>query len=194
MNDKELSEVGEQIVKQKRPKKSEQMSVQTDPGDNSKYVGLTMELFKMPKIDLHDSQAVEERLEEFFQLYYAADMKPTVVGMAMALGIDRRRLWEIKTGAMVGGTTPIELPTATLDSIKRAYNFMENLWEMYMQNGKINPVSGIFLGKNNFGYQDKTEMVLTPNSRTDSDYDAEDIKKRYLTDSTTFDSDSDSDS
>ena len=37
-------------------------------------------------------------------------------------------------------------------------------------------------------------MVLTPNSRTDSDYDAEDIKKRYLTDSTTFDSDSDSDS
>lgn len=194
MNDKELSEVGEQIFKQKRPKKSEQMSVQTDPGDNSKYVGLTMELFKMPKIDLHDSQAVEKRLEEFFQLYYAADMKPTVVGMAMALGIDRRRLWEIKTGAMVGGTTPIELPTATLDSIKRAYNFMENLWEMYMQNGKINPVSGIFLGKNNFGYQDKTEMVLTPNSRTDSDYDAEDIKKRYLTDSTTFDSDSDSDS
>lgn len=194
MNDKELSEVGEHIVKQKRPKKSEQMSVQTDPGDNSKYVGLTMELFKMPKIDLHDSQAVEERLEEFFQLHYAADMKPTVVGMAMALGIDRRRLWEIKTGAMVGGTTPIELPTATLDSIKRAYNFMENLWEMYMQNGKINPVSGIFLGKNNFGYQDKTEMVLTPNSRTDSDYDAEDIKKRYLTDSTTFDSDSDSDS
>lgn len=194
MDDKELSEMGEQIVKQKRPKKSEQMSVQTDPGDNAKYVGLTMELFKMPKIDLHDSQAVEERLEEFFQLYYAADMKPTVVGMAMALGIDRRRLWEIKTGAMVGGTTPIELPTATLDSIKRAYNFMENLWEMYMQNGKINPVSGIFLGKNNFGYQDKTEMVLTPNSRTDSDYDAEDIKKRYLTDSTTFDSDSDSDS
>ena len=65
---------------------------------------------------------------------------------------------------------------------------------LIMQNGKINPVSGIFLGKNNFGYQDKTEMVLTPNSRNDSDYDAEDIKKRYLTDSTTFDSDSDSDS
>lgn len=71
---------------------------------------------------------------------------------------------------------------------------MENLWEMYMQNGKINPVSGIFLGKNNFGYQDKTEMVLTPNTRNDSDYDAEDIKKRYLTDSATIDSDSDSDS
>ena len=71
---------------------------------------------------------------------------------------------------------------------------MENLWEMYMQNGKIHPVSGIFLGKNNFGYQDKTEMVLTPNQRNDSDYDADDIRKRYLTDSATIDSDSDSDS
>lgn len=198
MDDKELSEIGKDIAK-KKPRGGNSPVIgdngmQVAPGDNSKYVGLTMELFKMPKIDLHDSEAVEVRLEEFFQLYYAADMKPTVVGMAMALGIDRRRLWEIKTGALVGGVTPIDLPTATLDSIKRAYNFMENLWEMYMQNGKINPVSGIFLGKNNFGYQDKTEMVLTPNQRNDSDYDADDIRKRYLTDSATIDSDSDSDS
>ena len=69
---------------------------------------------------------------------------------------------------------------------------MEILWENYMQNGKINPVSGIFLGKNNFGYQDKTEYVLTPNTQSDSDYNAEDIKKRYLTDSATIDQLSDS--
>ena len=52
-----------------------------------------------------------------------------------------------------------------------------------MNSGKINPVSGIFLGKNNFGYQDKTEYVLTPNSQQDSDYDADSIRKRYLIDS-----------
>ena len=69
---------------------------------------------------------------------------------------------------------------------------MEILWENYMQNGKINPVSGIFLGKNNFGYQDKTEYVLTPNTQSDSDYNAEDIKKRYLTDSATIEQLSDS--
>jgi hypothetical protein len=40
---------------------------------------------------------------------------------------------------------------------------LEELWESYMQNGKINPVSGIFLGKNNFGYQDKQDLVVTPN-------------------------------
>ena len=65
---------------------------------------------------------------------------------------------------------------------------MENLWESYMNSGKINPVSGIFLGKNNFGYQDKTEYVVTPNTQHDY-YDPEDIRRRYLTDSVPINSD-----
>ena len=189
-------EVVEQIVKQKRPKKSEQMSVHTEPGDNSKYLLVSMQLAKLPKVDLNKPDEVEDRLTQFFTLHAENDMKPTVAGMGLALGIDRRRLWEIKSGVAKGGTSPYDLPTATLDSIKRAYEIMENLWENYMQNGKINPVSGIFLGKNNFGYQDKTEYVLTPNQQNDSDYDADDIRKRYLTDSATptLDSPNDSDS
>jgi hypothetical protein len=101
-------------------------------------------------------------------------------------------LWEIKTGALRGGHTPNDLPTLTVDSIKKAYDFLETLWENYMHNGKINPVSGIFLAKNNFGYQDKVEHVLTPNMNNDSDYSADDIRKRYLSDSPTFDQLSDS--
>ena len=141
----------------------------------------------MPKVDLYNPEAVQDRLEEYFRIHVEADIKPTVAGMAMALGIDRRRLWEIKSGAMIGGHTPIDLPTLTVDSIKKAYDFMENLMENYMQNGKINPVSGIFLMKNNFAYLDKVEHVITPNTNSDSDYNAEDIKKRYLTDSTDSD-------
>ena len=49
-----------------------------------------------------------------------------------------------------------------------------------MQNGKVNPVAGIFLGKNNYGYQDKTEYVLTPNAQQDSDYSADEIRQRYI--------------
>ena len=158
----------------------------TEPGDNAKYIGVSMQLFNMTKVDLHKPEEVQSRLAEYFQIHFDADLKPTVAGMAMALGIDRRRLWEIRSGAALGGHTPIDLPTLTVDSIKKAYDFMENLWENYMQNGKINPVSGIFLGKNNFGYQDKTEYVVTPNTHNDSDYSADDIRKRYLTDSATL--------
>ena len=168
------------------------LSVQ--PGDNTKYVMLGAKLFNLPPIDLKDPEQVSNRLNEFFQIHADADMKPTVSGMGMALGLDRRRLWEIKTGVTDRNQ---DLPTPTRDSIKRAYEYMEILWENYMQNGKINPVSGIFLGKNNFGYQEKTEYILTPNTNNDSDYDADDIRKRYLTDSATIptiDSPSDSDS
>lgn len=38
----------------------------------------------------------------------------------------------------------------------------------------------IFLGKNNYGYQDKTEYVLTPNQQNDNDYSADEIRERYI--------------
>lgn len=164
----------------------ETLAPNVDPGDNQKYIGVSLKLFNLPSIDLHEPQQVQNRLAEYFQIQFDADLKPTVAGMAMALGIDRRRLWEIKSGVSTSNKWVEDLPTLTKDSIKKAYDFMENLWENYMQNGKINPVSGIFLGKNNFGYQDKTEYVVTPNVQSDSDYSADDIKKRYLTDSATL--------
>ena len=193
---KKNDEVVEQIVKKKPRGKNigETLAPVTEPGDNAKYLAIGLKLFNLPPVDLRKPELVEARLNEFFAIHAEADMKPTVSGMAMALGMDRRRLWEIRSGAMLGGHTPIDLPTLTVDYIKRAYNYMEILWENYMQNGKINPVSGIFLGKNNFGYQDKTEYVVTPNMNNDSDYNADDIRKRYLPDSATIptiDSDSD---
>jgi hypothetical protein len=191
-------DVVKEVVEAKPKKKprgkniGETLAPVTEPGDNAKYMTVNLKLFKLPPIDLHDSEAVQERLAEYFQIHIEGDLKPTVAGMAMALGIDRRRLWEIKTGALRGGHTPNDLPTLTVDSIKKAYDFLETLWENYMHNGKINPVSGIFLAKNNFGYQDKVEHVLTPNMNNDSDYSADDIRKRYLSDSPTFEQLSDS--
>ena len=161
-----------------------------DPGDNTKIVQTNMRFFDMPKIDLHDSEAVRERLGEYFQIYAEADLKPTVAGMACALGVNRQRLWEIKTGAAVGGVGKQHLPEATLDLIKKAYEILEMSMENYASSGKVNPVISIFMMKNHFGYQDKTEYVLTPNQKTENDYDAEDIRKRYLSDSSTIDADS----
>ena len=154
-----------------------------EAGDNTKYLAVSIQLMNMSKVDLYKPEDVAKRLTEYFQLHADNDMKPTVMGMAMALGLDRRRLWEIRTGASKGGNTEYDLPTLTLDYIKNAYKTMENLWENYMQNNKINVVAGIFLGKNNFGYQDKTEYVVTPNTNSDSDYSTDDIRKRYAIDS-----------
>lgn len=153
-----------------------------EDGDNTKYLSVSIHLMNMPKVDLNKPEDVSARLTEYFQLHADNDMKPTVMGMAMALGLDRRRLWEIRTDVADRNQ---DLPTLTRDFIKNAYKTMENLWENYMQNNKINVVAGIFLGKNNFGYQDKQEHVITPNTHSDSDYSADDIRKRYLSDSDT---------
>lgn len=149
-----------------------------EPGDNTKYLSLGMELFNLKPIDLKEPEQVSQRLNEFFEIHARYDMKPTVAGMGMALGLDRRRLYEIKTGNYHTSKSLSELPTLTTVAIKKGYEYMEILWENYMQNGKINPVSGIFLGKNNFGYQDKQEMVITPNTNNEPDYDVDAIKKR----------------
>ena len=155
--------------------------IMAEPGDNAKYLAVSIKLMNLPDIDLKDSEQVQERLNEYFNIHAENDMKPTVAGMGLALnGMDRRRLWEIRTDVPDRNK---DLPTSTRDAIKKAYKLMENMWENYMQNGKINPVSGIFLGKNNFGYQDKTEYVVTPNTNSDNDYSADDIRKRYFNDS-----------
>jgi hypothetical protein len=186
-------------AKETKPKKKprgknigETLSPVTEPGDNAKYISVSLKLFNMPSIDLHKPELVQERLTEYFEIHVKADLKPTVAGMAMALGIDRRRLWEIKSGNYHTSSTLADLPFESTDSIKKAYDFLENLWENYMNNGKINPVSGIFLAKNNFGYQDKVEHVLTPNMNNSTDYSAEDIRARYLSDSPTIEQLSDS--
>lgn len=153
-----------------------------ESGDNTKYLSINMELFNMPEIDMDNAEEVAQRLSDYFALYARYDTKPTVAGMAIALnGMSRQTLVAIAHDYATGGAGyKTALPPRVADVIKKAYFLLENLYENYMQNGKVNPVAGIFLGKNNYGYQDKTEYVLTPNQQTDNDYSADEIRQRYI--------------
>lgn len=172
-------------------------SLMLEDGDNAKFTSMNLHFMNLPKIDLHDEKAVQDRLNEYFDFMIQNDMKPSVSGMAMALGLDRRRLWEIKTGntqgsGALGGLS--SLPQGVTDLVKKAYQLLECLWEDYMLNGKINPMAGVFLGVNNYGYQDVKKVDVTPvlPANKDNDYDADAIRERYLIDSGS-DSDSESD-
>ena len=173
-------------------------SLMLEDGDNAKFTSMNLHFMNLPKIDLHDEKAVQDRLNEYFDFMIQNDMKPSVSGMAMALGLDRRRLWEIKTGntqgsGAMGGLS--SLPQGVTDLVKKAYQLLECLWEDYMLNGKINPMAGVFLGVNNYGYQDVKKVDVTPvlpDSNKDNDYDPDSIRERYLIDSGN-DSDSESD-
>lgn len=155
-----------------------------EEGDNRKYLMVSLQLMNLPPIDLHNNEQVTNRLNEYFRIYADNDMKPTVAGMGLALnGLDRRRLWEIKADAPSTHSVVNNMPIDVRDTLKKAYKLLENMMENYMQNGKINPVAGIFLAKNNFGYVDKVEHVVTPNTNVDEDYDINEIRNRRITDS-----------
>ena len=52
--------------------------------------------------------------------------------------------------------------------------------EQYSITGKINPVTSIFMLKNNFGYKDQTESVIIKKDPYEGG-DPEEIARRYLT-------------
>lgn len=168
----ELTTINNNKPKQKRnrPDLANYGQENVDPGDNTKFLTHALMIRDMPQIDKTDPAQVEQRIRDYFSLCVANDIKPSVKGFLNALHVSKTTLWEWKNGVYRAGTHQA--------IICEAYDVLEALWEDYMLNGKINPVSGIFLGKNNFGYTDKQEMVLTPNQQHDS-IDAATIEAKY---------------
>lgn len=161
----------------------------------SALIRKNMEIAKLPNINMRDAKAVEERILTYFSIEEHYGNKPTFAGMGVALnGMDRQTLYAIVTGnfSTIRGEAT-RLPNDVIVTIKKYHTILTQLWEEYMQSGKINPVSGIFLGKNNYGYKDQTEYVVTPNQQQ-TDFSANDIRQRLGLPDSDADSDSDSDS
>ena len=146
-------------------------SVDTEKGDNARYLRHALSSVNLPPIDISNEKQVADRIEWYFEHCADEDMKPTVMGMANALGIDRRTLYDWGRGKFRDAThSPV---------VKRAYAVLEELYEDYMLNGKINPVSGIFLGKNHFNYTDKQDIVVTPNNPLEQKRTAAELAEEY---------------
>lgn len=140
----------------RKVRKRPDSTVQAMPGDNAKYTAHNLMLYRLKPVSFESAEEVAERTETYFDICNQNDMKPSVAGYALSLGISRQELWNIVSGRRVK-------PDAVVDLLKRAYLVLNAQMEDYMQNGKINPVSGIFLMKNSFQYQDKQEIQVSAN-------------------------------
>lgn len=169
------------VVKKKRPGRSEAMSVHTNPGDNTKYITHSLNMWSWQKPDMTDNVAVTQRVQDYFQLCADDDMKPSVAGLALAFGVDRKTLWSWYTG-----NESKFMPDDVRNTIKKAYGILNVQMEDYMQNGKINPVSGIFLMKNNMQYEDKSEVVITPSTPLGAEASENELAK-HITDGVIID-------
>lgn len=147
-----------------------------EEGDNRKYLLHTMAVGKLAaeRVERDNPDCIKRRIGAYFNLCASNDMKPSVAGLALALGIHRQRLldWVSKKDSKIN--------PESREILQVAYYHLNALMEDYMQNGKINPASGIFLMKNNMGYEDTKTYTVQHDLPMGDQIPAEELKKKYL--------------
>ena len=156
--------------KDKEPRAKRGLLTDTQPGDIARITLHNMQLSQLPEINCDNIEEVEERVQLYFEKCIEDDVKPGVAGLCLSLGISRQAWSQWGTGR--------RRSKEYQDLVYRTRLVMESIMEQYMLQGKINPVTGIFLLKNNFGYKDNTEVVITPGDPLGERLDTEAIKRK----------------
>lgn len=130
-------------------------------------------LYKMKILYDQPRAKTEEEIAErlnwyFFDYCMNYQMKPTIDGCTLALGISREAFNNWEHG---------ESGSFKLDTAKKCKVLVKTFMEAATMEGKLNPIVWMFYGKNYFGMVDKQEMVLTPN-RSEGDTDVSAIQER----------------
>ena len=159
--------------KRKRPDLTELQTPHTEPGEISKMLGQALTMSKWTPIDTNDAQQVIARIDQYHEFCFEHDIKPDMSGLALAIGVSRKTLWAWENG--IESNKPQEVRNA----LKKGREINEYLMAQLMQNGRINPVTGIFLLKNNFSYADEQQIVITPNNPMNNGDPAQ-ARSRYV--------------
>lgn len=141
-------------------------------GYNAKVTAFMMEIMPKEPLDTQDVAEMERRFMNYVQKCSEWDMKVGNQAAYMAIGITKEQAWEWEN--VVKGNP------ARCDFIKKVRQFCGVFREGLMQDGKVNPVTGIFWQKNYDGMKDQTEMVLTPNNPLGEQKDMKALEQKYL--------------
>lgn len=159
--------------KHKRPGRTEELIPHTEPGEMSAMIRDALAISSFGAVDTNSPQEVEQRIKAYFTYCIENDIRPSAEGMALSLNTTRTTLWKWREGR------ESNKPEGVRNAIKKGYSLLNYLLTQLMQDGHINPVSGIFLLKNNYQYFDKSEVVITPNNQFDQKTD-EELSGKYL--------------
>lgn len=109
---------------------------------------------KHPKND----EELEERVMSYFNFCSENAIMPMIEKLALAVGISKPMLLDWEAGRRPG-TGP-----RCQEILTRAKGVCEAVEASAALEGKLNPVTYIFRGKNYYGMKDQQEMVVTPNT------------------------------
>lgn len=140
----------------------------------SRFLSEILVEYRQPRVK--DDEELMQRFDEYFQRCVTEHRIPTVEEMYLATGYSIDYICEICNGRKNG------FSTKTAHIIKKAKDILRSYDAKAVLAGEINFLAYCFRAKNYYGMVDKQEHVITPNARDDSDYNAEDIAKKYLAD------------
>lgn len=141
-------------------------------GYNAKVTAFMMEIMPKEPLDTQDVAEMERRFMNYVQKCSEWDMKVGNQAAYMAIGITKEQAWEWEN--------VVKRNPARSDFVKKVRQFCGVFREGLMQDGKVNPVTGIFWQKNYDGMKDQTEMVLTPNNPLGEQKDMKALEQKYL--------------
>lgn len=155
-----------------RPDKRELWEIKAEPGEIGKIVSDAVKISRWPPIDTNDADQVIERIAQYYDYCVTNDVKPDMSGMALAIGVSRQMLWKWENGV------ESNKPEAVRVALKKGREINETVTVNLMQANRLNPIPALFLLKNNHGYKDQTDVVVTPNSPLDG-MDQAEARNRY---------------
>lgn len=131
------------------------------------------EILPTEPLDYNDVEEMERRFQRYLQKCAEWDMKVGNMAAYAAIGINKDDVYE--------WTVRRQTNPKRTEFIKKVQKVCAMYREGLMEDGKVNPVTGIFWQKNYDGMKDQQEVVLTPNtSPLGEQKDAEALKQKYL--------------
>ncbi len=142
-------------------------------GYNTRRIQFMQAILPTEPLDINDVEEMERRFARYLELCALWDMKVGNMAAYAAIGIDKSQAFEW-VNRVLGN------PERT-NFIKKVQKVCAMYREGLMEDGKVNPVTGIFWQKNYDGMKDQQEVVLTPNTNPLGEQkDAEALKQKYL--------------
>ena len=109
-------------------------------------------IFEYKISNLDNVELVEDTIQKYFELCRQDKVRLTISGLGMILGgLTRNQLMKIASG---------QTKSSCQSAIQTALQTIEMFDEQMLKEGLFPALAGIFYFKNNYGYTDKTELVV----------------------------------
>ena len=115
-----------------------------------------LDTFKAPTPDLHKPEEVQQAIINYFESCKRNHVRPGNLGLYAALGMSRQDYNDVIRGKNKSKVSP-----AAIDMLKKANRAIGAYRENLALNGKINPVTYIFMGKNYDGLTDTQQIEVS---------------------------------